>query len=59
MRCILMQQGEYDDWVLANPDAPVFNEADEYRFYIEFDPFHSRDQIRGIVEEYNTQLKAC
>ena len=58
MKCILMNQGEYDDWVLDSGDAPVFNEQDEYRFYKEFDGFHSRDQIRVEVENYIAQLKA-
>ena len=58
MKCILLTQEEFDNWALEQEELKVFNEADEYRYFKEFDPFHTRDQIRVEVEEYVAHLKA-
>ena len=58
MRAILLSQEEYDNHVLSSEEEVIFNEKDEYVFFKEFDPFHTRDQIRVQIEEYNAALKA-
>lgn len=57
MHCILMEQDAYHQWVLANPEIPVFNDLDGYTHFEEFPPEMTRDQIRLAVEEYRTQLR--
>ena len=58
MNIILLAQEQYDEFVLANPEADIFDEHDSYRFYKEFDIFMTRDQIRLEIEEYNAALLA-
>jgi hypothetical protein len=58
MNIILLPKEEYDEYVLANADADIFDAHDNYRFHTPFDIYMTRDQIRLQIEEYNAKLIA-
>ena len=58
MQRIHMDKDDYDNYVLNNPDAPIFDEHDNYRFHSDFDISMTRDQIGLAIEEYGVSLRA-
>ena len=56
MRCKLIKQSDYLSWYRSNKNTPIFNDDDEYVFFEEFGWEITRDQIRGLIKDYQATL---